>query len=95
MSLSAFEEDILTMLESHSFYGLQIVQALSQLREGGVAQGTIYPILKKLEDREYAKADWGEGHSAGARRKYYSITTLGKEALFNQKQYRTRLSRWV
>lgn len=94
MSLSAFEEDILTMLESHSFYGLQIVQALSQLREEGVNQGTIYPILKKLEVRQYAKADWGDS-SVGARRKYYSITPLGKQALLNQKQYRTRLSEWV
>ena len=91
--LSAFEEDILTLLENRSAYGLEIIQAIADLRQEAIAQGTLYPILKKLEDKDFVATKWGNS-TVGARRKYYKITSAGKEALTEQRNYRQRLSEW-
>ncbi len=45
-----------------------------------VVEGTIYPLLSRLNRAEYLKYTWVES-SAGPPRKYYSLTGRGREAL--------------
>jgi PadR family transcriptional regulator PadR len=45
-----------------------------------VVEGTIYPLLSRLTRAEYLKYSWVES-SAGPPRKYYSLTSRGREAL--------------
>jgi PadR family transcriptional regulator PadR len=41
--------------------------------------GTIYPILRRLEEREFVKSEWTTKAGALSRR-YYKITPEGKKA---------------
>jgi PadR family transcriptional regulator, regulatory protein PadR len=45
-----------------------------------VVEGTIYPLLSRLNRAEYLKYTWVES-SAGPPRKYYSLTERGRTAL--------------
>jgi PadR family transcriptional regulator PadR len=45
-----------------------------------VVEGTIYPLLSRLNRAEYLKYTWFESPS-GPPRKYYSLTPRGAEAL--------------
>ena len=45
-----------------------------------VVEGTIYPLLSRLNRAEYLKYTWVES-PAGPPRKYYSLTDRGREAL--------------
>lgn len=95
ITLSALEEDILTLLKSKSAYGLEIIEAIAHLSEGqrAVLQGTMYPILKRLEEEQFVQTRWGE-EAVGARRKYYQLTALGAVALKEKHDYRARLESW-
>ena len=63
-------------------YGYRIVQDLGALGEGvlHLGEGTVYPVLHRLEKRELIAATW---HTAdnGRNRKYYRLTPKGRRAL--------------
>jgi len=51
----------------------------------GLASGTVYPALRRLEDAGWLRSQW-EDHRVARNelrpaRKYYEITTAGEEAL--------------
>jgi len=57
-------------------YGLEILKRL-EFAELVLAEGTIYPLLGRLERDGLLAAEWVEG--AGPRpRKYYSLTPAGR-----------------
>jgi PadR family transcriptional regulator, regulatory protein PadR len=100
--LSATEEDILTVIWGHAqgVYGLNILNRINRAnketsrREIGV--GSLYPALKRMEQQGLVTARWGEEalgeESGGARRRYYSISAEGEQALIATQQYRQQLS---
>jgi PadR family transcriptional regulator, regulatory protein PadR len=45
-----------------------------------VKEGTVYPVLHRLEDAGYLSASW-EAEGRGVPRKYYAITPAGRERL--------------
>ena len=66
---------IMCLLEQER-YGYDIIKSL---KEGGmsVEEGTLYPILRRLEDERLLTSRW---ETSGPRpRKYYAITAYGKE----------------
>lgn len=66
---------VMCLLETER-YGYDLVR---RLKEGGlsVEEGTLYPILKRLEDGRLLTCRWD---TAGPRpRKYFIITDAGKE----------------
>lgn len=66
---------IMCLLEQER-YGYDIIKCL---KEGGlgVEEGTLYPILRRLEDEKLLSSRW---ETTGPRpRKYYVITACGKE----------------
>ncbi len=67
---------VLSLLKKHDCYGYEIADTLS--RHIDIADGTVYPILRKLKDDGYVTTYLQEA-SGGPPRKYYSLTELGKE----------------
>jgi PadR family transcriptional regulator, regulatory protein PadR len=70
---------ILQSLDNGYRYGFEVMQAT------GLASGTIYPALRRLEDGLLIKSKWENQKIAQAEqrpaRKYYEVTKAGREAL--------------
>lgn len=67
---------VLSLLQQGDRYGYEITQAFSC--ELDVADGTIYPILRRLKADGYVSSYLVE-ESGGPPRKYYTMTDKGKE----------------
>ncbi len=70
---------ILQALDNGYRYGFEVMQAT------GLASGTIYPALRRLEDNLLIKSKWEKQSIAQAEqrptRKYYEVTKAGREVL--------------
>ena len=60
-------------------YGYQLIKDVSEHIE--ISESTLYPILRRLESGNYLKVKTAEHN--GRLRKYYSITSKGKEKVGN------------
>lgn len=78
---------LLSILASGESYGYAIIQRVHDLSEGELAwkDGMLYPVLHRLEDADLIKATWRKSET-GRRRKYYSITPKGRQALETEKK---------
>jgi len=78
-----YEILVLNILEEKEKYGYQLLQELKN--KGGemfaMKEGTLYPILYRLEDDGLVTSCWSEPKGKEVSRKYYSITSKGKEEL--------------
>lgn len=76
---------VLMILRSQESYGYQIIQELQDKTKGqlNVAEGTLYPVLKKMEAKEWIEGNWKKADT-GRERRYYSITSKGKQELEQQ-----------
>lgn len=81
---------ILANLMYKDSYGYEINKSIN--RKSGsryeLNEATLYTAFKRLADMGYIITYWGDGDT-GARRKYYRITTEGREAyhrMFNEWQ---------
>ncbi len=63
-------------------YGYEIIQAFRTMARGKWVPkaGTIYPILRRLEERGFVKSTWTARKARGPRRRYYKITREGEKA---------------
>jgi PadR family transcriptional regulator PadR len=63
-------------------YGYEIIQALREKSMGRWAPkaGTIYPILRRLEEKGFVKSEWTSSKTRGLSRRYYKITPSGIKA---------------
>ncbi len=73
---------ILSVLAKEPSYGYQIIRSINQQGEGLFLwqEGTIYPVLHKLEQEGLVRAQWQQADT-GRERKYYYITAEGRNAL--------------
>ena len=73
---------LLAVLSEGPSYGYQLVQDLNARAPGllKTGEGTIYPILHRMEREGLLKSRWQEAET-GRRRKYYSLTSAGKAQL--------------
>jgi len=80
---------ILSLLREEKMYGYQLIQELDA-RSCGVfkmKEGTLYPVLYRLEDSKYIDSCWEQDHERrSVPRKYYMITDEGIKSLENMKQ---------
>ena len=67
---------VLALLKKQDQYGYEISDRLS--REIAISDGTVYPILRKLKG-EGLVTTYLQEESGGPPRKYYSLTSLGRE----------------
>ena len=72
---------ILGQLVDHDSYGYEINKSISVMSEGmyELKEATLYTAFKRLEELGYIASYWGN-ETTGARRKYYTITPLGRDA---------------
>lgn len=78
---------ILAVLEEGPTYGYALVQSLNDAGDGllKLGEGTIYPVLHRLEDRGLITAEWQVGDN-GRQRKYYRVTRQGNKQLTENRQ---------
>jgi PadR family transcriptional regulator PadR len=74
---------VLRLLKSEPKYGYQIIQELKEKSEETflLKDGTLYPILYRLEDDKLVVSKWSEAEGKQVPRKYYEITEAGQKAL--------------
>lgn len=68
---------IMALLKKRDCYGYEISEALS--KEIDIADGTVYPILRKLKS-DGLLSTYLQEESGGPPRKYYSLTQNGLDA---------------
>ena len=73
---------ILSILSHGESYGYEILQKVRELSEGGIrwTDGMLYPVLHRLERAGLIESEWRPAET-GRRRKYYTVTEAGREAL--------------
>ena len=71
---------VLAILEGRPLYGYEIVQRARRRVNLKWEEGTLYPLLHRLERDGLLASEWRKAPS-GKDRKYYSLTRKGKTAL--------------
>jgi PadR family transcriptional regulator PadR len=82
------ESIILSLIVKEDLYGYEIskrVKILS-LNTFELKEGTLYVVLKRLENNNLVCPYWDDSQSGGGRRRYYKITAEGLEYLANKKE---------
>lgn len=71
---------ILRTLTDGEKYGTEIIEEIERKSHGQyiMKQPTLYSALKRLESQGFVTSYWG-GVSNGGRRRYFNLTTLGRE----------------
>ncbi len=67
---------VLAVLDGNDCYGYELVNQISKNIE--ISDGTIYPLLRRLNQEGYFSTYLKESQE-GPPRKYYSLTELGKK----------------
>ena len=73
---------VLHLLAPGEAYGYEIVTKLTERTNGAleVTDGTLYPVLYRLERAEFVTVRW-ETQERGVPRKYYRLTSAGRDEL--------------
>lgn len=60
-------------------YGYELLIRLKERSDGrfSLKEGTLYPILYRLEDEALIEATWSQGQGRAAPKKFYQITPSG------------------
>ena len=73
---------VLALLRQRDCYGYEISEILS--RRVDIADGTVYPILRKLK-ADGLLTTYLQEESSGPPRQYYKLTELGRETYQNDR----------
>jgi PadR family transcriptional regulator, regulatory protein PadR len=68
---------VMGVLYHERHYGYSLVRVLTETGSMSIKEGTIYPILARLDRESLVRSEWGESDQ-GPPRKYYMLTTLGR-----------------
>ncbi len=88
---------VLALLNEQPMYGYELVKTVND-RTNGVLQfkeGTLYPLLHKMQSQRLIKAQWETAEDTGKQRKYYHITSKGEKLLTESKTQWQQLSEAV
>ena len=77
MLKGTLEGCILAIISRQETYGYEISQELERFGFGRIAEGTIYPLLLRLEKNGLILAEY-RASELGPKRKYYKLTEAGK-----------------
>lgn len=95
MTLGDFEEVVLltVAIMNGKAYGMGIIEELENRTDRSAAIGAIQTVLKRMEEKGLVSSEFGEATSerGGKRKRYYSITALGRKVLALKKEERDRL----
>lgn len=89
---------LLAILREQPRYGLEILQLMNAAGLD-VADGTIYPLLHRMEAGGFVSAEWRIEGDQGRPRKYYALTPQGARELKSMtedwRELRTRIDALV
>lgn len=74
---------VLQLLAQEKKYGYQLIMELRE-KSGDIfclKEGTLYPILYRLEDEGLVESRWSEAEDKQLPRKYYLMTDKGRQRL--------------
>jgi PadR family transcriptional regulator, regulatory protein PadR len=71
---------VLALIDSKPRYGYDLVTALEQWKPLAAKEGTVYPLLRRLQREGKVEGSWQES-VAGPPRKYYQLTPNGRDLL--------------
>ncbi len=77
----AAELAVLALLRKQELSGIGLLDALSQNPEIGLSDGSIYPLLNRLEREGRVKGVWVTPKDGGRGQKKYGLTSKGRTAL--------------
>ena len=80
MLKGTLEGCILKVISQQETYGYEISENLRAYGFADISEGTIYPLLLRLEKNELITAQYRES-PVGPKRKYFSLTPAGEEEL--------------
>jgi PadR family transcriptional regulator, regulatory protein PadR len=86
---------VLALLARQDRYGFDLVKRLGSMDGMVTGEGTLYPLLSRLQRDGRLSSTWQESTSGGPPRKYYSITMRGRRALTEFTAEWSRFSRTV
>lgn len=75
-----YELAILLLIRDKAMYGYELTSKLNEIPLFSIANGSIYPILKRMGNNNWIASFWHES-AEGPRRKYYQITDEGKQII--------------
>lgn len=75
------EYSILLLIKTKSYYGYEIINELSHWEIISAKEGTVYPLLRRLQKENYLASVWKDSIEGLPPRKYYTLTDKGKEYL--------------
>ncbi|UTL73790.1 PadR family transcriptional regulator [Bacillus halotolerans] len=75
-----FDLAILSLLRSKPMYGYELTSSLKTTPALAISEGAIYPILKRMTEKDWVEFFWQDSLD-GPKRKYYKMTQKGEEML--------------
>lgn len=91
MKSGVIELSILALLRKREMYGYEISQMILDMSKQAieVSEGTLYPILYRLEEKDVIESHWQAPEGRGKPRKYYRVTEEG------QKYFKEYQREWI
>jgi PadR family transcriptional regulator PadR len=77
----ALEYCVLGLLSREERYGFDLVRRLGAMDGMVTGEGTLYPLLSRLQKDGRVATTWRDSDAGGPPRKYYAITAKGRRAL--------------
>jgi len=77
----AAELAVLGLLAGQARSGIGLLDALARLPEIGLSDGSIYPLLNRLEREGRIRGEWQAPKGGGRGQKIYALTNEGRAAL--------------
>ena len=82
MRKGILELAVMGVLYHERHYGYSLVRVLTETGSISLKEGTVYPILARLDRDGLVRSEWVESDQ-GPPRKYYALTSLGRQ-LFDE-----------
>lgn len=97
LKVGVVELAILAFLAGRDMYGYEISQEIETRSQGKieVKEGTLYPILYRLEEKQIIESYWQAPEGRGKPRKYYRITSEGQTYLTRYREEWQVVSRFM
>ncbi len=93
--LGEFEEIVMLTVAilQNDAYGFAIIEEMESRLQRSVSIGALQTVLKRLEKKGYLKSELGEATAVrgGKRKRFYNLTSVGKETLQESKEQRMGL----
>ncbi|MFT6970993.1 MAG: PadR family transcriptional regulator PadR [Roseivirga sp.] len=94
-SLGEFEELVLLLVAANNkeAYGVLILENLERKLGKKVNVSAVHVALKRMENKGFVESSFGgiTNERGGRRKKYYNITSIGKQVLDLQYEVRTSI----